>query len=228
MMKAKNQDSRLSSFASRSYFSIVRLSTLSVRYRMLPDNVDLPASTCPINTKFTCSRGSQSSSSPSSATTSLTSSSTGSGAGTGAGFGGSMFICSVFSITASTASTFSQSASPLSPSITTSSPAINAAISGYCNKVSGLAIIRCALSVSLLAILSTAFHSGSFSSMSVSIGAASTTGAGAGAGTPGVHEAAEALGVQDVAFGLKPLICNLCCIALNWVGGAVRYVRREQ
>ena len=60
IIKAKNHESRFRSFASFSYRSIVRLSTLSVKYNILPDKVDFPASTCPMNTNVKCSRGSPS------------------------------------------------------------------------------------------------------------------------------------------------------------------------
>lgn len=58
MMYARNQLSRFRSFASRSNFSIVRLSTMPVEYMMLPQMVDLPASTWPMNTTLMFSRGS--------------------------------------------------------------------------------------------------------------------------------------------------------------------------
>ena len=58
MMYARNQLSRLRSFASRSNFSMVRLSTMPVVYMMLPQMVDLPASTWPMNTTLMFSRGS--------------------------------------------------------------------------------------------------------------------------------------------------------------------------
>ena len=38
-----------------SYFWMVRSSTPPVRYRIWPPVVDLPASTCPMNTIFKCS-----------------------------------------------------------------------------------------------------------------------------------------------------------------------------
>merc|ERR1712045_851026 len=43
------------SFASRSYFSRVRLSTMPVKYMIWPPIVDFPASTWPMNTTLTCS-----------------------------------------------------------------------------------------------------------------------------------------------------------------------------
>merc|ERR1719278_2217509 len=49
------QVSLLISFASFSYFSRVLLSTMFVRYMIWPPMVDFPASTCPMNTTFTCS-----------------------------------------------------------------------------------------------------------------------------------------------------------------------------
>ncbi|KAH9392578.1 hypothetical protein TYRP_005660 [Tyrophagus putrescentiae] len=48
-------DSRFFSFASRSYFSSVRLSTMPVRWSSWPPMVDLPASTWPMKTMFRCS-----------------------------------------------------------------------------------------------------------------------------------------------------------------------------
>ena len=51
----KYQVSRFFSFASRSYFSNVRLSTIPVKYMIWPPMVDFPASTCPIKTTLTCS-----------------------------------------------------------------------------------------------------------------------------------------------------------------------------
>lgn len=51
----KYQVSRFFSFASRSYFSKVRLSTIPVKYIIWPPIVDFPASTWPMNTTLTCS-----------------------------------------------------------------------------------------------------------------------------------------------------------------------------
>ena len=48
-------DSRFFSFASFSYFWIVRSSTLPVRNRICPPIVDFPASTWPMNTMLRCS-----------------------------------------------------------------------------------------------------------------------------------------------------------------------------
>merc|ERR1719278_2178042 len=55
MHHERYQVSRLISFASFSYFSSVRLSTMLVRYMICPPMVDLPASTWPMNTTLTCS-----------------------------------------------------------------------------------------------------------------------------------------------------------------------------
>mmetsp|Transcript_10299 Transcript_10299/g.27450 ORF Transcript_10299/g.27450 Transcript_10299/m.27450 type:complete len:395 (-) Transcript_10299:368-1552(-) len=50
------QLSRFFAFASRSNFSIVRSSTFPVKYSKCPEIVLFPASTCPINTRFTVFR----------------------------------------------------------------------------------------------------------------------------------------------------------------------------
>ena len=56
MMYARYQLSRFRSFASRSNFSMVRLSTLPVRNRMLPASVDLPASALQTRGRESCDR----------------------------------------------------------------------------------------------------------------------------------------------------------------------------
>mmetsp|Transcript_53385 Transcript_53385/g.64303 ORF Transcript_53385/g.64303 Transcript_53385/m.64303 type:complete len:203 (+) Transcript_53385:1063-1671(+) len=197
MMNAKNHDSRFKSFASFSYFSIVRLSTLSVRYRMFPDNVDLPASTCPMNTRFTCSRGS-----PSFTASIGTSFNTGFGfcattvtAGVvtiaeGAG-AASIAISSSFSATAS--------ASPSQSSAGTSPASNTAATSGYCINESGSLIMRCALLRSPFATFRTAFQSGSDSSISSSMAVSCAGGADTGVAAVGVHDVAATDGFHEDA-----------------------------
>mmetsp|Transcript_2614 Transcript_2614/g.16862 ORF Transcript_2614/g.16862 Transcript_2614/m.16862 type:complete len:231 (+) Transcript_2614:1950-2642(+) len=97
------------SFASFSYFWMVRSSTIPVRNKICPPRVDFPASTCPMKTTLRCSLGS---SSESSTFTSGPSSSSSSGSGAGVtGFGSSANLASsIFLVTFSATSSLSASA----------------------------------------------------------------------------------------------------------------------
>mmetsp|Transcript_19035 Transcript_19035/g.45980 ORF Transcript_19035/g.45980 Transcript_19035/m.45980 type:complete len:219 (-) Transcript_19035:8-664(-) len=180
MMNARNHDSRFNSLASRSYFSIVRLSTFSVMYRILPDNVDFPASTWPMKTRFRCSLGSPSlSDAGSTSSTSSSASTSFAGAGAGAAAGVSAIV--IFSSTSLARPSVAPPSSP-DVSIGSASPARIASTSGYCVRLSGSLIIWRAFSRSPSAIFKTTFHNGSFSSTSDSVVSSRAGGAGAGIG----------------------------------------------
>ena len=84
-------DSLFFSFDSRSYFSSVLASTIPVSFKIWPDIVDFPASTCPIKTMLTKSKWTSSSSTTSSGSSTGSGSLTGSFTGSGSGFFSSTF-----------------------------------------------------------------------------------------------------------------------------------------
>mmetsp|Transcript_23789 Transcript_23789/g.43093 ORF Transcript_23789/g.43093 Transcript_23789/m.43093 type:complete len:219 (+) Transcript_23789:1498-2154(+) len=198
---------------------------------MLPLSVDLPASTCPMNTKFKCSRGS-----PSTASTSIV---------LLAGFGFDIVVVVVASAAASVSSSIfisaMASAAPLpSPPVSQSSSsmaaapspeAMSASTSGYFNNDSGLSINFTARSLSPLHILvRTSCHSGSFSSISdadddrdgaggVGVGSGAGAGAaGAGAATPpGVHSDAAADGFHSPALAFMVAVLRYRIELFLWL-----------